>query len=147
MLQADSSRNKTSSHRHNTTAKITSGVNRSNIMAVDESAQSMVDFELSESKFTTGQFEFSHRDPSPTPGDQQRALFKQGSGLSKDTMPSAIKPANSDAPATLNKSGTGSRKGSNAGADDISMGESDFAVSESNFSHTKLSKQLGSFAS
>ena len=119
-----------------------SGGGRSNIVAIDDSVQSLVDFDLSESKFTMGAFDHSNRDPSPAPAEKlmpskQGSTPKSGGGVTKPVEPAAA----------LYKSGSGSRRGSGtAGADDMSMEESDFGLSESNFSHSMLSNKIGSFA-
>lgn len=91
LLQQNSQRGKTSTNRNNSAAKMGSGGGKSNIVAIDDSIQSLVDFDLSESKFTMGAFDHMNRDPSPAPAEKLNAS-KQGSATSKDTMPSAIKP-------------------------------------------------------
>lgn len=137
LLQNNSVRNKTSAGNTDSAKK------RSNIIAVDESAQSLVDFDLSESKFTMGLFENTNRDPSPSGNMERLRLNKQGTD-NDVSMPSAIRP--SETPVTM-KSG-GSRKGSGAAAEDLglSLDESDFGLSESNFSHSMMSNKIGSFA-
>ena len=62
MLLQNSARNKTSGF---ISAKKMGSGTKTNIMAVDESVQSMVDFDLSESKFTMGLLDNNTRDPSP----------------------------------------------------------------------------------
>ena len=109
-------------------------------MGIDESANSLVDFDLSESKFTMGGFF------DKTQGESQHektvALSKQGTD---SEMPSAIKlteQKNSHGATMLNKSGTLNR--SSGGPDDadfnLSMDDTDFGLSESNFS-----QRLGNF--
>jgi len=86
MMLQNSAPNKTSGVNDNSAKKMGSG-SKSNIMAVDESVQSMVDFDLSDSKFTTGLFESNNRDQSPGLTEKLN-LTKQGT---EGSMLSAIK--------------------------------------------------------
>jgi len=70
---------------------------KSNIIAVDESAQSMVDFDLSDSKFTLGLFENNNRDSSPGLNEKLN-LTKQ---VTDGSMQSAIKFKETPASATM----------------------------------------------
>lgn len=104
---------------------------KSNIMAIDESATSLVDFDLSESKFTMGGF-------------LDRTAIDAGTGDKTETeMPSAIKPSELQKKLSnpaLNNSGRLNRS-SGGGPDDdfaLSLDESDFGLSQSNFSAHKF---------
>ena len=112
------------------------------MIVVDESAQSLVDFDLSESKFTMGLFESNNRDPSPSGAIDKLRLSKQGTD-NDVSLPSAIRP--SETPDYLK---SGIRNGLGSAAEDLglSMDESDFGLSESNFSHSMMSNKIGSFA-
>lgn len=115
-------------------------------MVADDSVQSLVDFDLSESKFKMDGF-FEKNDVSPI-GDKTANLSRQGS----DSLPSALRPSEQNkinlSGGALNKSGTMNR--SNGGPDDelaMSLDETDFGLSESNFSHSMMSNKIGSFVS
>ena len=110
-------------------------------MAIDESGHSMVDFDLSESKFTVGGF--INTGESPLNVDKSNLVFsKQGSD---SQLLSAIKKK--DSSQGLNRSGNLNK--SNGGPEDelaMSINESDFGLSESNFSHSMMTNKFNQFA-
>ena len=123
-----------------------SSASKSNIMAIDESGASLVDFDLSESKFTIGNM-FDKTNDNRI--EQLTQIKRQGTDSS---LPGngATKPLHEMKPSngTLNRSGRLNR--SNGGPEDelaMSMDDTNFELSESNFSHSMMSNKIGAFAS
>ena len=101
----------------------------------------MVDFDLSESKFTVGGFIPTGESPLNV-NHSHITITKQGSD---QMMPSTIKKK--DSSQMLNRSGHLNK--SNGGPDDelaMSINESDFGLSESNFSHSMMTNKFNQFA-
>ena len=99
----------------------------------------MVDFDLSESRFTVGGF----LPTGESPLNQEKsglAISKRGSD---SNLPSAIIQKESHHLTLLNRSNSMNK--SNGGQDDelgMSMDDTDFGLSESNFSHSMMSSKI-----
>ena len=116
----------------------------------------MVDFDLSESKFTIGGF---------LPGADSPLNRNETSGLghgggsgnievqrqgSDSQMPSAIKKQNDSHNLTtmIQRSSTMNKSSNDGGGPDelaMSMDDTDFGLSESNFSHSMMSNKINQF--
>ena len=104
----------------------------------------MVDFDLSESKFTMGGF--LPTGDSPMNNDKSGGMMGITRQGSDSQMPSAIKQTESHNLTMINRSNTMNK--SNGGPDDdlaLSMDDTDFGLSESNFSHSMMSAKINQF--
>ena len=112
---------------------------KTNIIAVDESAASIVDFDISQSRLSVGGL--FDKGPDTSHSEQKPFnLTKQGTETS---MPSAIK-AKDNHNQTLNKSGTFNR--STGGPEDdlgMTLDDADLILSQSDFSTSMISGKLG----
>ena len=109
-------------------------------MSVEDSVTSLVDFDLSQSKFSVAGM-IQERDPSPM-DKRPASISKQGSNDSKEL------PLSGNRQPSTNMNNSSILNRSNGGPGDdlaMSMEEDDFAISESNFSHSMMSNKVVQF--
>ena len=109
-------------------------------MSVEDSVTSLVDFDLSQSKFSVAGM-IQERDPNPM-DKRPASISKQGSNDSKEL------PLSGNRQPSTNMNNSSILNRSNGGPGDdlaMSMEEDDFAISESNFSHSMMSNKVVQF--